>query len=136
METNVLDETAERLVKAATQFEQVLVAMKQEQQGVCGEVHKIIATADEQTEAERGELERKLQAAEQRIAALEAQAEAARTASSLGRKTLVAEPVQMLSKGGVASNVEAGALDAALSGLSLEQRIAVKAQLLRSGMLS
>ncbi|WP_157466458.1 hypothetical protein [Edaphobacter aggregans] len=42
----------------------------------------------------------------------------------------------MLAKQGVTvDSVEAGALDAAMSSLSLEQRIAVKAQLMRSGLL-
>ena len=39
----------------------------------------------------------------------------------------------MVAKDGVA--VEAGALDAALTSLSVEQRIAVKAGLMRSGLL-
>ncbi len=45
----------------------------------------------------------------------------------------------LLAKQGVtleAASLEAGALDAALSSLSLEQRIAVKSQLLRAGLLS
>jgi hypothetical protein len=43
----------------------------------------------------------------------------------------------MLAKQGVTvDSFEAGALDTALTSLSLEQRIAVKAQLLRSGLLS
>ncbi len=38
-------------------------------------------------------------------------------------------------QGVVVESLEAGALDAALVSLSLEQRIAVKAQLMRSGLL-
>jgi len=46
----------------------------------------------------------------------------------------------MLAKQGVAlqsvgDSMEAGAIDAALSSLSIEQRIAVKAELLRAGLL-
>ena len=53
-----------------------------------------------------------------------------------GRKTLPASMATLLAKQGVTvDSLEAGALDAALSSLSLEQRIAVKAQLMRSGML-
>ena len=54
------------------------------------------------------------------------------------RKTLPAATTQLLAKQGISmlDSVEAGALDAALTGLSLEQRIAVKAQLLRAGLLS
>ena len=44
--------------------------------------------------------------------------------------------VNLLAKQGVAlESLEAGALDAALVSLSLEQRIAVKAQLLRAGVI-
>ena len=42
----------------------------------------------------------------------------------------------MLAKQGVVlQSMEAGALDGALSSLSIEQRIAVKAELLRAGLL-
>jgi hypothetical protein len=44
--------------------------------------------------------------------------------------------VNLLAKQGVsADSIEAGALDAALSSLSMEQRFAVKAQLMRAGLL-
>jgi hypothetical protein len=53
------------------------------------------------------------------------------------RKTLPAGMATLLSKQGVAvESLEAGSLDNALASLSLEQRIAVKAQLLRSGLIS
>ena len=43
----------------------------------------------------------------------------------------------LLAKQGVAEeSVEVGALDAALTSLSMEQRFAVKAQLIRAGLLS
>jgi hypothetical protein len=42
----------------------------------------------------------------------------------------------MLAKQGITvESMEAGAIDAALSSLSIEQRIAVKAELLRVGLL-
>ncbi|MGA8907669.1 MAG: hypothetical protein WB524_08630, partial [Acidobacteriaceae bacterium] len=54
------------------------------------------------------------------------------------RRTVPATTAQFLAKQGIPSleSLEAGALDAALNGLSLEQRIAVKAQLLRAGVVS
>lgn len=52
------------------------------------------------------------------------------------RKTLPTQMTTLLAKQGVTvDSVEAGALDQALTPLSIEQRIAVKAQLLRAGML-
>ncbi len=53
-----------------------------------------------------------------------------------GRKTLPVAMVNLLAKQGVTvDSMEAGAVDAALVSLSLEQRIAVKAQLMRAGLL-
>jgi hypothetical protein len=71
------------------------------------------------------ELAGKLADAEKTIAALRA------SAAREGRRTL---PVSLLAKQDGAAP-EAGAIDAALMSLSLEQRIAVKAQLLRSGVV-
>lgn len=56
------------------------------------------------------------------------------------RKTLPALMTSLLAKQGVSldpalASVEAGALDQALTALSIEQRIAVKAQLLRTGLI-
>jgi type II secretory pathway component PulM len=76
----------------------------------------------------------KLEAAEQQIAELRAQG----SRSAMSRQTLPASTTQLLAKQGLSTldSIQAGALDAALTGLSLEQRIAVKAQLLRAGMLT
>jgi hypothetical protein len=83
-------------------------------------------------------LEERLAAAEARIAELMATAANTVPATVTNtRKTLPAGMATMLAKQGVTvDSVEAGALDTALTSLSLEQRIAVKAQLLRSGLLS
>jgi len=118
-----------RLEAAASLFERT-VAMIEERDG---EVRRIAATVDNSREAD---LEKKLEAAEQQIAELRAQIEAQpEIPAKAARKTISASTAQFLSKQGIAlENVEAGALDAALTGLSLEQRIAVKAQLLRAGV--
>ncbi len=77
-----------------------------------------------------------MQASHTREQELEARlAEAETTIASLkagGRKTIAAGAT-LVAKEGIA--VEAGALDAALVSLSVEQRIAVKAGLMRSGLL-
>lgn len=119
-----------RLEAAASLFERT-VAMIEERDG---EVRRIAATVDNSREAD---LEKKLEAAEQQIAELRAQIEAQpEVPAKAARKTIPASTAQFLSKQGIAlENVEAGALDAALTGLSLEQRIAVKAQLLRAGVV-
>ncbi len=92
-----------------------------------------VESQNELMERER-ELRLKLDAAEQQIAELRAQS--GRTVAT--RQTLPASTTQLLAKQGISmvDSIQAGALDAALTGLSLEQRIAVKAQLLRAGMLT
>ncbi len=70
------------------------------------------------------QLAQRLAEAEQTIATLKA---------GSGRKTLAGTTASLATKEGVA--VEAGALDTALRSLSLEQRIAVKAEMIRSGLL-
>ncbi len=79
-----------------------------------------------ESSSREGELAQKLADAEKTIAELRAS-----SPSREGRRTL---PVSLLARqDGTAP--EPGALDAALVSLSLEQRIAVKAHLLRSGLV-
>ncbi len=87
--------------------------------------------------AREQQLEQRLAEAEATIVSL--RAEAARTetarasASYAGRKTAPAGAPALASREGVA--VEASALDASLRSLSIEQRIAVKSEMLRTGLL-
>ena len=99
-----------------------------------GDIAKVVAAVDSEPLLRLAELEAKLQAAELKIAALRAQTGGA---ASSGRKTLPAAAAHLLAKQGIDTldQVNGGALDAALNGLSLEQRIAVKSQLLRAGIL-
>ena len=127
--------TVERLAAAAGLLEQAAERLAQQQNVFAdnaeASIGKIVATVEARREAE---LEDKLAAAEQKIAEL--QAHAATTAPVAGRKTLPAAMTNLLAKQGVTiDSLEAGALDAALTSLSLEQRIAVKAQLMRAGLV-
>jgi prefoldin subunit 5 len=126
-----LSESLQRLEARLEAVASTLAAIEERD----GDIHRIVATVDNGREAE---LEKKLEAAEQQIAELRAQIEATPQApAAAARKTIPASTAQFLSKQGIAlENVEAGALDSALTGLSLEQRIAVKAQLLRAGVVS
>ncbi len=81
------------------------------------------------------ELEEKLMAAEATIAGLRAAASVG-AGSASGRKTVATGVATLMAKAGVAAEATtAGALDASLVGLSIEQRIAVKAQMMRAGLL-
>jgi hypothetical protein len=82
----------------------------------------------ERVSARETQLEQRLAEAEAMIETL--RADAGRTAS---RKTAPTGVSTLIAKEGLPR--EAGALDAALRSLSLEQRIAVKSEMLRAGLL-
>ncbi len=131
--TETLNASAERLSAAASLLERMVARLEQSE--AVGAVEKIVAEVDGEEFSEREqELERRLAQAEQQIAELRAQ----ESKGASARKTLPATTTQLLAKQGITSldSIEAGALDAALTGLSLEQRIAVKSQLLRAGVLA
>ena len=101
-----------------------------------GEVEKISATIDVAAATRHEtELVEKLAAAEREIAELKAAAGA--SAQNVLRRTVPTSTSEMLAKHGIGDGpVEVRTLDAALAGLSLEQRIAVKTQLLRAGAIA
>jgi phosphoserine phosphatase len=137
MEIEMKDElgsTVERLAAAAGLLEQAVERLAQRQNDFAldaeASIGRIVATVEGRREAE---LEEKLAAAESQIAELKA---AAGSVVTHGRKTLPVAMVNLLAKQGVTvDSMEAGAVDAALVSLSVEQRIAVKAQLMRAGLL-
>jgi hypothetical protein len=134
----------DRLATATGLLEKAVMLLEERHSAMTGDVARIVATVEsaqmtEQSESNQrqAELERKLRQAEEQIAELKAQAVVVPAAAS-ARKTLPLATTQLLAKQGVHSvdGLEAGALDAALTGLSMEQRIAVKAQLIRTGALA
>ncbi len=134
--TGRMERMEARLEAAASLFERAATLLEERESSMSGEVRKIVAAVETSREAE---LQRKLEAAEQQIAELRAQIEARPEAQpKSARKTVPASTAQFLAKQGITSleSLEASALDAALTGLSLEQRIAIKAQLLRAGVVS
>jgi uncharacterized protein involved in exopolysaccharide biosynthesis len=126
-------EVAERLEAATTQLERTLSWLEERQGALSGEVEKITATV-EQGKRE-AELTEKLAAAQQELEELKAGA--AQNVQSPLRRTLPSTTSEMLAKHGIGEGpVDVRTLDAALAGLSLEQRIAVKSQLLRAGAIA
>ena len=132
MEIEVKDEletTVDRLAAAAGLLEQAVERLAQRQSDSEESIGRIVATVD-------STLETRLAAAEAEIAELRAAAASVPATVTNGRKTLPVAMANLLAKQGVTvDSMEAGALDAALVSLSLEQRIAVKAQLMRAGLL-
>ncbi len=137
--TNELTVTVERLAAAAGMLQQAAERLTERESSFALEAEatlgRVVASIESRNESQReAELEQKLAAAEAKIAELRASAPT--TVTSPGRKTLPIAMVNLLAKQGVSvESVEAGAIDAALGSLSIEQRIAVKAQLMRAGLL-
>ncbi len=129
-------EIAGRLEAAAAMLERVLRGVEERlaaASALNGEVERISAMV-EPTRRE-AELAEKLAAAEREIKELKAAA--APVALHALRRTLPSSTAEMLAKHGVGDGpVDVRTLDAALAGLSLEQRIAVKTQLLRAGAIA
>ncbi len=138
MEMEMKDElglTVDRLAAAASLLEQAVERLAQRQSAFAEDaeasIGRIVATVEAHREVE---LEEKLAAAELKIAEL--QARGVRELPAAGRKTLPSAMTSLLAKQGVTvDSLEAGSLDAALLSLSVEQRIAVKSQLIRAGLL-
>jgi predicted metal-dependent hydrolase len=124
---------AERLEAAASFLERTLRWIEERQSALSGEVEKISATVEQgRREAELAE---RLEAAEKELAEL--RAAGAQAVPQLLRKTVPAATSEMLAKHGIGDGpVDVKTLDAALASLSLEQRIAVKSQLLRAGAIA
>jgi ATP-dependent Lon protease len=126
----------ERIEAATTALEKTLSWLEERvatATALSGEVERISATV-EQSRREK-DLEEKLAAVERELAELKA-AGAQNSLNPL-RRTVPAATVEMLAKHGIGDGpVDVRTLDAALSGLSLEQRIAVKTQLLRAGAIA
>jgi hypothetical protein len=128
-------EMVERLEAATTLLERTLRWLDERvttAAALSGDVERISATV-EQSRRE-AELAEKLAAAERELAEVKA---AAAPALNPLRRTIPAATSEMLAKHGVSEGpVDVHTLDAALAGLSLEQRIAVKSQLLRAGAIA
>jgi hypothetical protein len=122
---------AERQEAAAALLEEALKRMEERENA--GRVERISATVEQSRREE--ELAERLSAAERELAEL--RAGAAQAVATPLRRTIPAATGEMLAKHGIGEGpVDVRTLDAALAGLSLEQRIAVKSQLLRAGAIA
>jgi len=129
-----LGDSVGRLNAAASLLERTVAWLEARESAISGDVQKVVAAVENASEPSQAEaeLERKLRAAEEEIAELRAAA----SQPPQRRKTQAGESTQLLAKQGTGvEQIESATLDAALTGLSLEQRIAVKSRLLRAGAL-
>lgn len=131
-----LTATAERLATAAEALDRVLGRWDAQQEALSAKVDRIVAAVDERApfETESNEATRLLQ---ERVAELEkSNADLKAQASRMMRKTLPPMITAILAKNDLGGEkIEKGVLDKTLQSLSVEQRIAVKAELARAGMI-
>ena len=135
--------TAERLASAAESLDRVLGRLDSQQDALNAKVDRIVAAVDERSSYEpanhelaNNEATRQLQ---ERVAELEkSNTDLKAQAARMVRKTLPPMVSAILAKSGTdggSGKIERGVLDKTLQSLSVEQRIAVKAELARAGMI-
>ncbi len=132
-------EVSEVMQELSAAMERLVARLEQCENAQRGQVEKITAAVDTNLDSTRREmdLERRLAEAEQSLAMLQAAGPIAESRVA-ARKTLPAATVQLLAKQGIdaGDSIDVQSLDAALAGLSVEQRIAVKSQMMRTGTLT
>ena len=136
--TQQLVATAERLASAAETLDRVLGKLDSQQAALNAKVDRIVAAVEERISDGVGELSTERgQKLEARVAELEkANSDLKAQAARLTRKTLSPLVTALLAKTGAeGERLEQAALDKTLQSLSVEQRIAVKAEMARAGMI-
>ena len=132
---NQLAAAADRLANAAETLDRVLGKLDAQQEMLNAKVDRIVAAVEERgVEVNAGgsrELEHRVAELEKVNSDLKAQA------ARLTRKTLSPFVSALLSKNNaeLGDKLEAGSIDKTLQTLSVEQRIAVKAEMARAGMI-
>jgi ABC-type transporter Mla subunit MlaD len=130
--------TAERLASAAESLDRVLGRLDAQQDALNAKVDRIVAAVDDRSSYEPAnhEATRQLQ---ERVAELErSNTDLKAQAARMVRKTLPPMVSAILAKSGAdggGERIERGVLDKTLQSLSVEQRIAMKAELARAGMI-
>jgi len=131
-----IEECAAQLNSAAQALERVIGKLEAQYEALNQKIDRIIATVEKQAGEEDGEPAVSASVETERATRLEKENRELRQRA--GRKTLPSMVSTLLAKSGVAEGVqiEVGTLEKALGGLAIEQRIAVKAELARAGMIA
>ena len=130
-----LTASAEKLASAAEVLDRLLQRLDQQHEALSAKVDRIVAAIDERATQDGNEETAEI--LKQRLAELERNNnELKAQAARLSRKTLPPLVTTLLAKGvAETDNIDAATLDKALSSLSIEQRIAVKAEMARAGLI-
>ena len=130
--------TAERLASAAESLDRVLGRLDSQQDALNVKVDRIVAAVDDHGSYEPVNSE-EAQRLQERVSELErSNTDLKAQATRMVRKTLPPMVSAILAKGGTETGgekIEKGVLEKTLQSLSVEQRIAVKAELARAGMI-
>jgi len=127
--------TAERLATAAESLDRVMGRLDAQHEALNAKVDRIVASVEESvSEEEPGSAAEQLQ---ERVAELEkSNADLKAQATRMARKTLSPTVSAILAKSEESGEkMDKAVLDKTLQSLSVEQRIAVKAELARAGMI-
>jgi hypothetical protein len=133
--------TAARLASAAETLDRVLDKLDAQQEALNAKVDRIVAAVEERSahaDDHRGWDGDRPDPLEKLVAELEkANTDLKAQAARMARKTLSPLVTALLSKGGnePGERLDAAALDKTMRSLSVEQRIAVKAEMARAGMI-
>jgi hypothetical protein len=136
-----MQECAAQLGSAAQALERVIGKLEAQYEALNQKIDRIIATVEKTCPAEKGgETEPAVGAQAEQVAhhVTQLEKENRELRQRAGRKTLVPLVSTLLAKSGVGEGVqiEMGTLEKALGQLTIEQRIAVKAELARAGMIA
>ena len=130
---------ADRMASEAETFDRVLERLDSQYQSLSLKVDRIVAAIEEGEDAEdAGDMEASVGELQTRVAELErTNTELRANASRLARKTLPALVSAVLGKNDLEAGerLDAGVLEKSLQALSVEQRIAVKAEMARAGII-
>jgi len=132
-EKNPMDECAAQLGSAAQALERVIGKLEAQYEAINQKIDRIIATVEKPVPEKSAEPEI---AASAQLTKLEKENRELRQRT--GRKTLVPLVGALLAKSGVgeSTQIDSGTLEKALGALTIEQRIAVKAELARAGIIA
>ena len=136
--TQQLLATAERLANAAEALDRVLGRLDGQQEALNAKVDRIVAAVEERSDdADTNRTDADARALQQRVTELEkTNNDLKAQATRLARKTLPPLVTALLSKNGEQGDrLEAAVLDKTLQSLTVDQRIAVKAEMARAGMI-
>jgi predicted RNase H-like nuclease (RuvC/YqgF family) len=128
--------TADRLANAAETLDRVLEKLDAQQEALNAKVERIVAAVEDRLSDNNPDPQEGARLQE-RVAELEKTNEELRAqATRMARKTLSPLVTALLSKTPESGDkLDSGALDKTLQPLTVEQRIAVKAEMARAGMI-